>query len=329
MSRPGILALLLLVACKRGGVVDNDGDGWFSLSDCNDAVATINPGMLEIPGDYVDNDCDPSTLDEDEDQDGVLPPLDCEPTIASIPAARETPYDGYDNDCDPSTRDDDLDLDGFPIAEDCDDDDPFRSPVQEEVPYDGLDNDCDAGTPDDDLDGDGYDVDDDCDDLDPDFTEPRTYYPDCDGDGFAPRPGYFDPPAAVVACNPPPPDCPTPLIGTWTLIQPVDPLAEGNLTSDCNDRDADAFPGHAMFSQYGMIAGTLLPYDFDCDGRETKDHGQFVCYPVTSTQSCYVTPGYNAQPECGTTMTFASDCSYVSPFVCEMANEELRTVTCQ
>lgn len=50
------------------GTVDNtpdaDGDGWTICNgDCNDNNKLINPGALEVVGDGVDNDCDPSTGD--------------------------------------------------------------------------------------------------------------------------------------------------------------------------------------------------------------------------------------------------------------------------
>ncbi|MFO0586565.1 MAG: choice-of-anchor L domain-containing protein [Polyangiaceae bacterium] len=55
-------------------VEDEDGDGWkVSDGDCCDSAAAgcsqkpelVNPGALEYPGDGVDNDCNPATLDSD------------------------------------------------------------------------------------------------------------------------------------------------------------------------------------------------------------------------------------------------------------------------
>ena len=61
----------------------------------------------------------------------------------------------------------DADGDGSPVAEDCDDNDPARSPDFDEVCNDGIDNDC--GGLDDlfDVDGDGVTCESDCDDDDP------------------------------------------------------------------------------------------------------------------------------------------------------------------
>jgi VCBS repeat-containing protein len=42
---------------------DADADGWRANVDCNDLVAAINPGMPEIIGNGIDDDCRPETLD--------------------------------------------------------------------------------------------------------------------------------------------------------------------------------------------------------------------------------------------------------------------------
>jgi putative metal-binding protein len=43
---------------------DLDNDGFSpATGDCNDAEASVNPGASEIPGDGIDNDCNPNTPD--------------------------------------------------------------------------------------------------------------------------------------------------------------------------------------------------------------------------------------------------------------------------
>lgn len=47
-----------------GNEIDDDGDGLNELDgDCDDTNANVRPGLPEIPGDGLDNDCDPSTSD--------------------------------------------------------------------------------------------------------------------------------------------------------------------------------------------------------------------------------------------------------------------------
>lgn len=41
------------------GCIDNDGDGWsVDCGDCNDDESTVNPGVIEVCDDGIDNDCD-------------------------------------------------------------------------------------------------------------------------------------------------------------------------------------------------------------------------------------------------------------------------------
>ena len=97
-------------------VPDADGDGqrpYIADGDCNDHVAAIHPGAVEIPDNLVDDDCD-GLADED----------------------------AQDN---PSNNHVDADGDGMSPADgDCDDTNPLVRPGMPEICGDGLDNDCDG-----------------------------------------------------------------------------------------------------------------------------------------------------------------------------------------
>ena len=96
--------------------------------DCDDSNPTINPNQQEAIYNGIDDDCNPSTLDDDLDQDGFLLADDCNDTNPNInPSQPETIYNGLDDDCSPSTLDDDLDQDGFLLADDCNDTNPNLS----------------------------------------------------------------------------------------------------------------------------------------------------------------------------------------------------------
>ena len=124
---------------------DLDGDGYTSLEDCDDTNPDINPNQVEEPYNGLDDDCDPTTPDDDLDQDGFNNDLDCNDDNPNInPDQIEEPYNGLDDDCDPTTLDDDLDQDGFNNDLDCDDNDPNINPDAEEIANNGIDEDCDG-----------------------------------------------------------------------------------------------------------------------------------------------------------------------------------------
>ena len=141
---------------------DNDGDGYYdpqgdtsSLSsqwDCDDNDASINPGMLDIGGDAIDQNCD-----------GILEEGLCDDTCASSgdsicddggPNA-DSMLCGFGSDCSDCGARDDEDGDGYYDDEgttpldttlilDCDDSDANVNPGQTDYAGDGLDNDCDG-----------------------------------------------------------------------------------------------------------------------------------------------------------------------------------------
>ncbi|MBK9031637.1 MAG: putative metal-binding motif-containing protein [Myxococcales bacterium] len=99
---------------------DTDGDDTaVANGDCNDHAMAIHPGAVEVPGNFIDDDCDgladeqddgpsqtPSADTMDRDGDGASPATgDCDDTnplvgglVASVRQV-EICGDGYDNDC--------------------------------------------------------------------------------------------------------------------------------------------------------------------------------------------------------------------------------------
>ncbi len=225
------------------------------------AVASVvvrAPSVTDADGDGFEGAAGDGA-DCDDDDPAVFPgaPEDC---------------DGLDDDCDGMIDDTtDLDGDGVYDCEDCDDTDAANFPGNAEV-CDGLDNDCDEEADEEmaDADGDGFDVCADCDDGDADVFPGNTetcepggatdqvdddcfaandlsgmlyWFRDDDDDGFGEDP-------AILWCGDPPPGL----------------VASGG---DCDDTDADVFPGAPEICNGGI--------DDNCDGQpggiETDDDG--------------------------------------------------------
>lgn len=169
-----ILYSYLFIACDGKEIIDEDGDGYVGLEDCNDQDTSIHSEAEDSTGDGVDQNCD--GLDGiDKDLDG----------LASI-ASGGTDCNDEDSDLLVSTAQYvylDEDGDGFGGSElsilcdvtvdyvgnsaDCDDQNEEIHPEATEV-CDGLDNDCDSLL----------------DDLDDSLSGGIWAYLDQDGDGF-------------------------------------------------------------------------------------------------------------------------------------------------
>src|SRR4051794_1229500 len=90
----------ILAECERG--VDADADAFSSGADCNDGVAAIHPGALDIFENGIDEDCDGrDAVNRDRDGDGFPVPVDC-------------------NDADPAIRPGALEIRGNDVDENCD-----------------------------------------------------------------------------------------------------------------------------------------------------------------------------------------------------------------
>lgn len=109
---PGAAEFESTAVCMTDGDYDGYGDdspvsGVTAGTDCDDGVTAVNPGVIEVTGDGVDNDCDATTLDAastDADGDGYVAEVDggddCNDSDATIhPYATEVVGDGIDQDC--------------------------------------------------------------------------------------------------------------------------------------------------------------------------------------------------------------------------------------
>ncbi|MCO4747395.1 MAG: hypothetical protein KC912_21525 [Proteobacteria bacterium] len=144
------------VAQLEGGCVPD-----LVVCDCDDNNRQVAPGLAEICGDGLDNDCD-GTVDNDEDLDGDgwrTCQGDCNDGNAFISPGTPETCDGLDNNCNQLVDETfDADQDGWLTCRgDCDDTLDITFPFSEEV-CDLADNDCNTVIDDDwpDIDEDGF-----------------------------------------------------------------------------------------------------------------------------------------------------------------------------
>ncbi len=236
----------------------------------------MNPGQNEVVGDEIDQNCNGvESCYTDFDGDGYrtndtiqsadtlcdgpqeaaanTPSGDCNDATAAINPGAVEVCNGQDDDCNGQTDDgtagatayQDLDGDGFgdpnvtmaacppppgyvANGTDCDDTNEDRNPAAGET-CNGIDDDCDGI-------------------VDSDATNPPTWYPDSDGDGFGG-------PTPLQSCNP----------GAGFV----------QTSTDCNDQSATVFPGATEIVgnevDEDCNGSELCFIDFDLDGFRTDD----------------------------------------------------------
>jgi len=301
---------------------DEDKDGHFDVAcaasidpslalmadDCDDTNFDRNPGLMEVCGDALDNDCDGfvdnKDLDGDRYGESECASTNTDPTLVGFgdcddldpgahPGLVEVCRDAVDNDCNGVVDDKDLDGDTHydrecrwtiepslqPNADDCDDNPTNGNqayPGLTEVCGDGLDNDCD-GAPDNlDADGDG-------------FVDIACGGQDCDDD---PMYGGMIFPGAEEICDGYDNDCD----GNYDDVDldhdgHIDAACTGYTGSlpvdDCADMDPTIFPGALEKCGDGI--------DQDCSGHD-DDKDWDLDGHVDGSPLCQTDPG-TAMPQ--------------------------------
>jgi len=336
---------------------DADGDGYAAIAcggdDCDDGDEDVNPDASEIcDPEGFDEDCNPGTFGERDDDDdgfvdarccnGDLCGTDCDDSDDAIRPDASEVCNRRDDDCDGSFDEDvavegfvDLDSDGrgdatttasacpgsprfSTVGDDCDDDDPARSPAQVEV-CDGLDNDCDGRAD--------------------EQARAVPWYPDTDGDGFGDASA-----TAVVSCGRPEGhvlnafDCDD----TRSTVSPRAEEQCNGRDDDCDgvavfegmleDRDGDGIPdarcgGDVVDCDDGSVRtgpGAIElcnGRDDDCDGRTDETVSDVMWYLDEDRDGFGSDVGISSCAPPGNYVLVAGDCeprnAYVNPAAAE------------
>lgn len=279
-------------------------------TDCDDTVAAIHPGAIEIAGDEVDQDCDGlETCFDDKDEDGFRTGL----TVASS-----------DLDCADAGE-----ARASEPAGDCNDADPAIHPGAAEITGDEVDGDCNGlETCFQDTDDDGFRtsltvVSSDADCVDPGEARASEAAGDCNDTKPAIHPG-----AAEIAGDEIDQNCDGRelcyrdadndgfRLSTTVTSSDLDCADSGEAraaepTGDCCDANASAHPGQADFFT-AAIAG-CSGFDYDCDGSvtlqfQTSATGGSVCGGSPPLCTDLGTGWVGTVPACGVTAPYR-DCS--------------------
>jgi hypothetical protein len=231
-----------------------DAGAAMTSGDCDDSNPRRSPSLSDVCGDNVDNDCD-GKIDDDASNACGGP---CTTQLAHQPGeacnnsllgacARTGSYL-----CQGSTTTVCSAPLGQSTPERCDDD---------------IDNDCDGETD------------------EGDAVEAITWYPDCDGDGFARKPG-------VRTCKKP--DA-TPSCSAWLQAEPVT-----GSTEDCDDESIAYNPG---ITGFGLPPAGKSSSDLNCDGNaETAPYVAVKWNPFTTLRTAICDPSLDC-------VACATDCS--------------------
>ncbi len=332
-------------ACATTGQYECVND---QTAQCNATAGT--PGEEVCDG--IDNDCD-GQVDEDAATDAIVWYLDADgdgygdPSVHKRACDQPSGYVADGSDCDDSDPSGfaavlgfaDADGDGYTdgavqslctdgtlpsgfvatqMGQDCDDTDATINPGVDEVCGDGVDNNCDKKID------------------DSTAVDAKTWYVDCDGDGYA-----ADVAGARTACTKPsaPTGCSS-SSATWTDLHPG-----GGTTTDCNDDVREAHPGQTAWFDHPMgsnPSSVQTPdWDYNCDGtmnfrwsntgatcQSAGAVGNFQCDGSAGWVSQYVEAcGYpNDYQICQTT---GRNCvgSYCTSYSCDSSIVQ-RTQTC-